>query len=159
MTAVNAVLHADLERSRFVALLLAGIDLATRRLEYVNAGHAPGFVLDAAGSVKSMLSTSGPALGFIPNASYTPSPAVTLESGDIVVLMTDGVIEAQDDLQNFFESERALNVVRANRHEPASVIVRRLYDEVRRFSMDTPQADDITAIVCKVMDVPASPAR
>jgi PAS domain S-box-containing protein len=150
MTTVNDVLFADLERSRFVALLLASIDVQARRLEYVNAGHTSGFVLDGAGAVKAVLATSGPALGLIPMAKYSPNGGITLDAGDIVVLMTDGVTEAQDHAGRFFEPERALDVVRANRLEPARQIVQRLYDEVRSFTQDSPQTDDITAIVCKV---------
>lgn len=150
MRTINEALYADLERSRFVALLLASIDMDSRRLDYVNAGHTSGFVLDASGAVKAELPTSGPALGLLPQATYETCNSIVLEAGDTIVFMTDGVVEAQDSAGNFFESERALNIVRTHRHETAARVVRILYDEVRKFSGDAPQTDDITAIVCKV---------
>ena len=150
MSSINEALYADLERSRFVALLLVSIDLTTKTLSYVNAGLTEGFVLDETGGVKAVLSNSGPPLGLVSDVKYRACQNVALEAGDTVVLMTDGVTEAQDRLENFFEPERALAVVRAHRHESAKEIVQELYDEVRKFSQDAPQLDDITAIVCKV---------
>lgn len=150
MQSINEALYADLERSRFVALLLTSIDMGSKRLEYINAGHSSGFVLAASGAVKAELATSGPALGLLPRIEYLQCESVLLEPGDIIVFMTDGVAEAQDAAGNYFESERALNIVRAHRQESASHIVRQLYEEVRAFSEDAPQTDDITAIVCKV---------
>ncbi len=150
MNSVNEVLYADLERNRFVALLLAGIDPATRRLMYVNAGLTSGFVLDETGLVKAELSNCGPPLGLVPDAAYNCREQVQLEPGDVVVLMTDGIVEARNRLDQFFENAGALAVVRAHLHDSAKQIVESLYEEVRGYSQGAPQADDITAIVCKV---------
>ena len=150
MRTVNEVLYADLERSRFVALLLANIDVAGRRLNYVNAGMTEGFILDGNGAVKAVLPTCGPPLGLLPDVDYRLGVEVHLEPGDLVVLMTDGVVEARDPEDNFLEIEGALAVVRRHLHESAEQIVQRLYEEVGRFSQGAPQLDDITAIVCKV---------
>ena len=150
MSAVNEVLYADLEKSRFVALLLVTIDLETRRLHYINAGLTSGYVLDKNGEVKAELSICGPPLGMLSDATYDSCRSVMLDCGDIVVLMTDGVSESRNQLDEFFEPEGALAVVRAHRRESAQQIVESLYHEVREFSAGAPQLDDITAIVCKV---------
>ncbi len=150
MKAVNEVLYADLERNRFVALLLASIDIAARRLVYVNAGLTVGYVLDRTGAVKSELANSGPPLGLLPSVTYLPCQLVTLDPGDTVFLMTDGIVESRDHLDRFFDPEGALAVVRAHLNESAEQIVQKVYEEVRMFSKNAPQLDDITAIVCKV---------
>jgi sigma-B regulation protein RsbU (phosphoserine phosphatase) len=150
MKAVNEVLFADLERSRFVALLLARIDVAARRLVYVNAGLTAGYVLDRTGAVKAELCNSGPPLGLLPDVTYRPCQHITLDPGDTVFLMTDGIVESRDKQENFFDPEGALAVVRAHLDEPAAQIVHKLYEAARKFSQNTVQLDDITAIVCKV---------
>ena len=70
----------------------------------MNAGLSDGFVLDRNGSVKAVLSNCGPPLGILPRIDYSPGPEITLECGDVVVLMTDGIVEARDPLDNFLDS-------------------------------------------------------
>ena len=76
---------------------------------------------------------------------------VSLQSGDIVLLLTDGLEEAMAPDESFFGIERTLNVVRQNREKPAREVLDALYRAVRDFSQQTPQLDDVTAIVIKVV--------
>ena len=63
-----------------------------------------------------------------------------------------GITDAERPDQNFFGVERALDFIRAYRRESAKDIVNGLYGAVREFSDGMPQVDDITTVVCKVLD-------
>jgi sigma-B regulation protein RsbU (phosphoserine phosphatase) len=75
---------------------------------------------------------------------------VSLEAGDLVLLLTDGIVEARDPDGHVFGEERALTIARIYRSEPAAVLVETLFGAVRAFSRNLPQVDDITAVVIKV---------
>jgi sigma-B regulation protein RsbU (phosphoserine phosphatase) len=101
--------------------------------------------------VKALLKRTSVPLGINPNAKYTDEVQVPLQSGDVVLLLTDGIEEATGPDESFFGIERTLEVVRRIREKPPREILDGLYRAVREFSQDTPQLDDVTAIVIKVL--------
>ena len=109
---VNARLVERTEESRFVTLFFAQIDPVSRRLTYVNAGHPPGFVLDKSGNLKSELASTAFLLGVLPDAEFIPKDYGVLEPGDLLLLLTDGVLEAPSPDGIPFGVDRALGVVR-----------------------------------------------
>jgi sigma-B regulation protein RsbU (phosphoserine phosphatase) len=117
---------------------------------YASAGHPPGYVLDPSGKVKTLLKSTGIPLGILADRDFPAAPPLPLEPGDLVFLLTDGIVEANADDETFFGVERALEVVRANRDRSAREIVHTLYGTVRDFCRDRDQLDDMTAIVIKV---------
>jgi phosphoserine phosphatase RsbU/P len=151
LTAANRVLVDDIGLERFITLLMVALDPHSRSLTHVNAGHPPAFVLDARGEVRIQLGRSGVPLGIRGDTRYPPSPMVTLEPGDTVLLLTDGIEEAMTDEDAMFGLERALDVVRANLGRPASEMVHALFEAVRRFTKDAPQLDDATAMIIRVV--------
>jgi serine phosphatase RsbU (regulator of sigma subunit) len=146
----NRVLAADVGTDRFVTLLLARLDPQGRALVWGNAGHPTGYVLDALGLVKHQLSSTAIPLGVLPECDFPAGEAVPLAPGDMVVLLTDGVVEARAPDDTTFGTQRVFDVVRLYRHDPARLIVSNLYHAVRAFSQGAPQVDDITAVVIKV---------
>ena len=64
--------------------------------------------------------------------------------------MTDGVEEAMSPEETIFGAERILEIVRSNRERSAGEIADALYAAVRQFAQNTPQQDDVTAVVIKV---------
>ncbi len=152
---VNRALLPDVEDDRFVTLLLARLDPRTRRFSYASAGQQPGYVLDAAGQVRQVLGSTGPPLGIFPENACPTSEEIVLGEGDLVLLLTDGVADASAPDGTRFGVQRALDLVRARRHEAAWEIVQDLYHAVRAFGHNLAQYDDITATVIKV----SGPAR
>ncbi len=151
LTRVNGILSEDVDGERFVTLFLGRIDPRTRTFVYASAGHPPGFILDQSGAVKATLKRTGIPLGMQPDTHYEPAPEVSLLSGDIVLLLTDGIEEAAASDESLFGLERILDLVRANRAKSAVEIVQTLYESVRTFSGKAEQMDDITAIVIKAL--------
>jgi len=151
LTTANRILAEDIGEERYVTLFLGKIDPQTRNFAYASAGHPTGYVLGASGEIKTLLTRTSVPLGINPNAKYDGTVQVGLQSGDIVLLLTDGVEETMAPDESFFGTERTLNVVRQNRDKPAREILDALYRAVREFSHHAPQLDDVTAIVIKVL--------
>ncbi len=146
----NASLVRETEDDQFVTLLLGRLDPATRSFTYASAGHPAGYVLDASGSVKTCLESTSVPLGIWPDVAFPPGDPVTLEPGDLVLLFTDGILEARSPAGDFFGAERALEVVRGHRGQAAGEIIEALYRAVLEFSGTPKPADDVTAVVIKV---------
>jgi serine phosphatase RsbU (regulator of sigma subunit) len=147
----NRLLAQDVSDGRNVTLLLGQLDLAQRTWVHTSAGHPPGYVLGRNGTVRSYLYSTGPPLGILPEADYTPTAGVTLEPGDVLLLVTDGVLEARDPTnEQMFGRDRALDVIRAHRRASAREMVEALCQAVRGFTEGRPQLDDITVIVIRV---------
>lgn len=150
LSLTNRVLAPDVEEDRFVTLLLARLDPASRSLTYASAGHQTCYVLGGAGQVKHPLDSNGIPLGIFPEMDYQAAGPVALEPGDLVLLVTDGIVEARAPDGAVFGTERTTATAWANRHQPARQIAEDLYHAVRAFSQHFPQYDDITATVIKV---------
>jgi serine phosphatase RsbU (regulator of sigma subunit) len=147
---VNRALAADVTEGRFVTLFLARLDPSERTLVYTSAGHPPGYVLAPDGSVRAELASTGLPLGIVSEADFPEAPSVVLEPGDLVLLLTDGIVEASDPLKTQFGTDRALEVARAHRHRPAREIVEAISGAVREFIRRDELPDDITGLVIKV---------
>jgi serine phosphatase RsbU (regulator of sigma subunit) len=150
---VNRRLAEDVGDDYYVTLFLARLDPRTRSVLYASAGHVPGFLLDRSGGVKAVLRSTEVPLGIVPDADFPTPPEVTLEPGELLLLLTDGVVEARAPDGTAFGLERALAIVRVYRRETAAQIVYNLYHAVRAFAHNHPQVDDITAVVLKSREV------
>jgi PAS domain S-box-containing protein len=149
LTLTNRVVTAD-TGDHFVTVVLATVDTAARTLVYASAGHAEGYILDAAGRVKTKLDSTGFPLGILAKSDYSSSSSTALEPGDLVLLLTDGIVEAHNSDLVDFGPDRALDTVRSCRREPARQIAEHLCAAVRSFVQPLPQDDDMTAVVLKV---------
>ena len=150
-TRLNDFLISDGPDARFVTLFLAQLDPRDGSFVYASAGHQC-FLLGPGDEVQSLDATSLP-LGILPGCIPAARPQ-TLQSGQVVLFLTDGVAETESPQGVAFGIERALEVVRAHRHRPAGDIVETLYRQRPRFAQDAPQQDDITAVVLKVASLP-----
>jgi PAS domain S-box-containing protein len=147
LTHVNRLV-ASSQCQHFVTLFLGRIDVDTRTFVYAGAGHH-GYVITANDTVRVLESTSCP-LGVSDDLTVPSASSIILEPGDIIVLPTDGIEEAESSQGMLFGRERALDVVRTNRQKSAAEIVHALYCAARDFTEGEPQNDDISAIVVKL---------
>lgn len=153
---VNRVILPDIEGDRFITLLLAQLNPIHRSFTYASAGHQSGYIFNAAGEVKQALPSTSIPLGIMPDCDYSSTAPVILDPGDLVLFLTDGIIEARAPDGSVFGTERTLELVRHYRGAPARQIVENLYYAVRAFAQEQPQYDDITATVIKVGASPGS---
>ena len=151
LASMNAVFVRDGgSEGRFVTLLLARLDPQKYTLTYGNAGHPPGYVLDPSGELKAQLASTSLPLGVLSDADFPTCGPIQLVPGDIVVLLTDGFLEAASATRGMFGAKRVLDVIRAHRTQAAQSIAEALYHAVRQHVGRGAMTDDLTATVIKV---------
>jgi sigma-B regulation protein RsbU (phosphoserine phosphatase) len=133
--------------SKFVTFFYGALDPAARRLSYSNAGHNPPLVVRADGKIEE-LATGGLILGVFPMAEYDQG-TVDLATGDLVVLFTDGVTEAESR-HGLYSDERLQELLLRERGRSAKEIAQAILDDVDLFSHGRHQTDDVTVVVVKV---------
>jgi serine phosphatase RsbU (regulator of sigma subunit) len=147
---VNRFLIQHARNERFVTLLLVQLDPLSRRLSYVNAGHPSSYVLDASGRLTARLPSTGLPLGVDAEAIFPTGDSHQLNPGDVVLLLTDGLLEAMSPDGDYFGAERLLDILSANRAKPAAEIITAIYRALQEFSGGVPLVDDVTLVVVKV---------
>ena len=142
---VNAIFYRDGMRERFASVLHLDVQADNGNVSVLNAGHFPPYVVRRSGRLDT-LPHGGPALGMIQDATYEVHPLV-LETGDSVVVYTDGVTEARNQLGEFFGEERFKQVLSAAAGSSAASIGRRIVESVERFVEEARPTDDLSLVV------------
>jgi len=150
----NRLLFDSTPDGCFLTLMLAELETRTGILRYASCGHPPSYVLNAAGELKQRLESTALPLGAFENCRLEAGPEVRLEPGDILVCVTDGVVESFDPSGAPFGEERLLDVVRANYRKSAHEIAGSIYHAVHEHARDSFLADDITSVVVKALAIP-----
>jgi sigma-B regulation protein RsbU (phosphoserine phosphatase) len=132
---------------RFTTAFLGEYDPATRTLNYVNAGHNNPIFRRSSGAIER-LDRGGLPLGIQPQVSYERG-SIVLSPGDWLVIFTDGLVEAENQLAHEYGEERLLGVLHANSALNPDVLLQRMIAEVNAFVGLTPQHDDITCMLIK----------
>jgi sigma-B regulation protein RsbU (phosphoserine phosphatase) len=131
----------------FVTVFYAVLNPETGRLTYCNAGHNPPFILQAQnGHVPYLLTRTAIPLGILDDTSWERA-SVDLMPGDVLVMYTDGVTEAQNEREEFFGEARLQELAAANRYRSAEAIEDKIVSAIYEFVGDEPQFDDITLMV------------
>lgn len=147
---LNDFVTHETETERFITQLFVRFDATTRSLTYINAGHPDGLVLDYRGQLKSRLRSNGLPLGLIENQEYDILKPLPLEPGDIVLLLTDGILEAASVHGEIFGWHRVFAVMQESCEKSAAESCQDLIDIASAFCCGAEVADDRTALVVKV---------
>ncbi len=144
---VNDILLTDSRSDLFVTAIYCIWEPADNRITFANAGHNPPLHLTAGGDI-DILTESSIVLGVLPGASQK-NVAVHLDPGDALVLYTDGITDAINELEEEFGMDRLEAVVFAARHSPAAAMVQAVRDAVIDYVGAAPQFDDHTLVIIK----------
>jgi serine phosphatase RsbU (regulator of sigma subunit) len=143
LAAANDVVCEEIEPGKFVTLLYAVVDPVAGELACGSAGHPPARIVEPSGRVRP-LGVSGLPLGIEPGEAYE-SERIELEPGSVVVLYTDGVVEARRDGELY--GEERLDRLLAYRHDlPAQELASAILDDCRRYAGG--DLSDDCAVVC-----------
>jgi serine phosphatase RsbU (regulator of sigma subunit) len=144
---INRRLLSDTHGAMFVTAFYGVLDPENGRLRYVNAGHNPPFLLSGQkGKPVDQLRGTGMALGVMEDASWQQK-IVKFSPGDVLLLYTDGVTEAENPYGNFYGEQSILEILRSRRDQTAQVIQNALLEDVRKFTGKAPKTDDIAIMV------------
>ncbi len=146
---VNDLLNADLPDDRFVTAFVGLLEPAEHQFSYISAGHGPLLHFRVGRGEIRELPTSGLPLGILPGRTYELSRPTVFEAGDMLLFLTDGLLEWPDPDRNRFGVANVEALLRKHHALPAAALIEEIYREVRRFARGTPQQDDLTAVVIK----------
>jgi sigma-B regulation protein RsbU (phosphoserine phosphatase) len=148
LTAVNREISRDNPATMFVSAILGVIDGRNGQVEFASAGHPAPFLLRAHQPPRELDGASGPPLGIDEEFSYT-SQRLLLEPGDLLVVITDGVSEAEDGRQSRYGVTRALQLFHARAPASAADACELLKQDVAAFGGGTAPSDDLTILAVR----------
>ena len=132
---------------RFTTAFLAILDVASGAMTCVNAGHNAPMLRRADGALERF-NAGGIPLGIQSDAHYDCA-AATLNSGDELVIFTDGVVEANNEREQEFEEARLVDVVQRSGNLTAAQLIQSLNTDLECFVGQARQHDDITCLVVR----------
>ena len=144
----NSLLNQSMEQGKFVTLVYGRLNPSDKSFSYVNAGHNSPYLFSN-GRVEE-LKAGGLILGVMPGVEYQQG-SVSLKPKDLLVLFTDGVTEANNETDAFFEDERLLQVIKSDLTLTSKQLAEKIIEEVRHFQGMQSQSDDITLVVIRAI--------
>jgi PAS domain S-box-containing protein len=147
---INDFLVKETQDDRFVTLFFARYDVETRSITYVSAGHPPAYVIDGNGKLKARLTSTSFPLGVVEKATFPSVGNICLARDDIMLMLTDGILETSSPDSQLFGEERTIELLERHRNLPARRILEALHRKLREFSKETGLLDDVTAVILKV---------
>jgi phosphoserine phosphatase RsbU/P len=147
VTAVNEYLAENTPANRFVTLFIGELEPTAGEFRFINAGHNPPLLAHADGTVEQ-LESGGLPLGIMPFSEYEAG-TVTLTRGDVLVIYSDGVSEANNLAEEEFGLDRLSQVIRANVSRSAAAIRDKVESSLSEFTGTAAPNDDITLVIVK----------
>ncbi len=153
---VNNLLCPDNHECMFVTVFCLILNIQTGEAEFCSAGHNPPLMCTHDdGAVEFLCAPPGFVVGFQENLSYQ-SKTIRFKPGDLLLLYTDGVTEAENSNQELFSSERFRSCVSALRHREVKELIAGVRQEIALHAQSHPQSDDITMLAFKYKGPAAS---
>jgi hypothetical protein len=149
--AVNAFILTDLDRAEmFITLFYASYDAINQTLRYASAGHNNPMIWRAETGRCDHLDVNGLILGVKPDVIYEEKET-EMASGDLLILFTDGLTEAENRAGDFFGEERLEELLREYHMLPTAQIIDRIMEQARLFSGTRTFRDDVTIVLMKIV--------
>jgi serine phosphatase RsbU (regulator of sigma subunit) len=136
------------QEGMFITYIYCVYDGAARRLTYSNAGHFPPLLYNTRTKVFKALNAGGMPIGIMAGADF-PEEMVEFAEGDLLVLYTDGIIEAMNLQNEMFGVEKLEELIRNHGAEPTRSLIEHISAQIAGFVGEAPQHDDMTIVVIK----------
>lgn len=146
LQAANQRVFVDTSSDLFVTVFYAILDPATGIFTYCNAGHNPPFLYAANGQEVKQLTRTAIPVGILEETVWEQG-CVEMQPGDLLLMYTDGVTEAEDEFDDFFGEARLQAITTANLGRSVDIIEGKIVTAVLDFVGDAPQFDDITLMI------------
>lgn len=143
---VNQRLLRDTDARQYVTAFYGVLDPLSGEFIYCNAGHLPPLLLGKSDGRLKKLTLTGIPLGIFEEQDWT-SEAVNIDPGELLVLYTDGVPDAQNPSGSFFGEERLLAALQRRLGESAQQIQSGVLEDINEFIEGAEQFDDIALVV------------
>jgi sigma-B regulation protein RsbU (phosphoserine phosphatase) len=146
----NKGINANNRADMFVTAWYGVLDPASHRVAFANAGHSLALHVAAADGAMRQLRPAGMPLGVVDSLSLTRE-AITLAPGDMIVLYTDGVIDALNEVGEDFGQDRLEALLFGRRHLAAQEVMDALLAAIHAHTGQAPLFDDVTVVVLRRM--------
>jgi serine phosphatase RsbU (regulator of sigma subunit) len=153
MVRANRQIKKDITKAKgmFVALLYAVLNMEDKTMGMCSAGQTQPIILSGKTGEAELIETEGDAfpLGIIDDPDYQET-MLQLNSGDMIIFYTDGVVEAMNKKEKMYGFERFIEVIKANRGQDVDTFMENLIEDINSFVGKAEQHDDLTIVVIKV---------
>lgn len=146
LSAANRRLLTDSSDDSFVTVFYAVLDVRAGTLCYANAGHNPPYLVGRRQPLT--LPNTGMPLGIQEDAAWTVGQVIVAR-GDLLLMFTDGIVDAHNEADELFSEERLLGAVTGCAEEPVAHIQASVLQAVHEFSGARPQFDDLTLLLAR----------
>lgn len=154
LAAVNELLHEDLSRAELqMSMFYARLDTKSGLLRYANAGQSPPLLYRAREGVFLELDAEGMLMGIRPDICFEEQ-TTRMEEGDILLLYTDGVTEAENSSWEFFGDSRLREVISLHHDCHPEEIMASIFSELEGFTGARPISDDLSLAILKLVPNP-----
>ncbi len=147
MTNVNRLVYEVSPASRYATFFYSQFDPGTRRLTWSNGGHNPPILLR--GGEVILLETGGPVVGLFPQSCYRQD-AIVLQAGDLLILYTDGMSEAENPREEEWGEDALIAAARTCADLPPAEMIKSILSAADKFADGAPQHDDMTLVIAQV---------
>ena len=148
ITYSNKLLAQDSVDCMFVTVFYGIVEVSTGAVTYCNAGHNPPYILTRKGEITPLPMSTDPMAGAIDGITYHEG-TLQLESGDALVMFTDGVTEAMNTANEEFGEQRLEDTLEDVAMHNCQQMVDAIKADVAAFAGEAEQSDDITVLALK----------
>ncbi len=145
---LNNLLYEATSPGYYVTFFYGIINVREKVIKYTNAGHNPPLLMRKDRSIE-LLDKGGTVLGFMPNQSYTRA-TVHVESGDYVILFTDGVTEIKNSSGEEFGEDQFIELLKSNYGAPPREMKALILKELMQYSGSSAYQDDLTLVIAYI---------
>ena len=146
---LNHLYIHNINFTTFVTIFFGRYDPSTRTLSYANAGHSSAYLYRVATNQEIWLRPTGPAIGLSEGFTIRKEE-IRLESGDILLLYTDGITEAADSQGALWGEDNLANIIRQNPDSSAERLIQKILTALKDHTNGSPLADDVTLMISKL---------
>ncbi len=159
LSKANTAISNCLEKTSFITTAVFIIDQASKTIEYSRAGHCPTLYYDSKENTTTYFTNQGLGLGILRNDdfhNYIQINKQSYVSGDVMVLYTDGITEAQNKKGDEYGYDRLKDIIRSHVGETPEIIQKKLIEDLYSFTGTEFIDDDYTTLIVKFKDEPES---
>lgn len=151
---LNRQMYTNIDRSSFVSMFYAVLDMKRNKIRFSRAGHNPAILAQRSTNKSTLIQPKGIALGLEAGERFQTcleEHEMPLQSGDVLTFYTDGFTEASNSEGEEFGESRLESEISSNKTLSANIIIQKVVRSVKQFVGNHPQHDDMTMVVIKVL--------
>lgn len=146
----NAFCEDTGDTGMFLSVMMCSFDLETKTLSYYSCGQVPGLIRKKDGHIIH-LKHSGMAMGLATSTTDFQAAHVALESGDMVILYTEGLAKIENIKHQHFTERKVINLLQQRHFESVEELITCVKEEVYNFTKGTKIREDISFVVMKLV--------